>query len=58
MLRILRVNNLDGEPIRMGLFFNSLAHLLEDVPPGHYHIDKISHDPLPSGHTSRRCASR
>ena len=31
--RILRVNNLDGEPIRMGLFFNSLAHLLEDVPP-------------------------
>ena len=22
--------------------------------PGRYHIDEISHDPLPSGHTSRR----
>ncbi len=54
MSRILRVNNSDGEPIGTALSIHSLEWLLEGVPPGRYHIDEISNDPLPSGHTSRR----
>ena len=54
MSRILRVNNSDGEPIGTPPSIPSLEWFFEDVPPGRYHIDEISHDPLPSGHTSRR----
>jgi hypothetical protein len=54
MSRILRVNNPDGEPIGTALSIHSVELFFEGVPPGRYHIDEISHDPLPSGHTSRR----
>lgn len=54
MSRILRVNDPDGNPIGTALSVHSLARLLEGVPPVRYHIDEISHNPLPSGHTSRR----
>ena len=54
MSRILRVNNPDGDPIGSAESIPGLARLFADVPPGRYHIDEISHDPLPSGHTSRR----
>ena len=46
MSRILRVNDPDGEPIGSAESIPGLARLLEDVPPGRYHIDEISHDPL------------
>ena len=41
--QVIDVDSLDGvdKSIRRG-------------KPGRYHIDEISHDPLPSGHTSRR----
>jgi hypothetical protein len=52
MSRILRVNNPDGDPIGTAKSINGLARLLESVPPGVYHIDEISAEPLPSGHTS------
>jgi hypothetical protein len=32
--------------------------VLREQEPGRYHIDEISRDPLPSGHTSRRGGSR
>ena len=54
MSRILRVNNPDGEPIGSAESIPGLARLVEDVSPGRYHIDELSHGPLPSGHTSRR----
>jgi hypothetical protein len=54
MSRILRVNDHHGEPIGTALSIHSLEWLFEDVPPGRYHIDEISHDPFPSDHTSRR----
>jgi hypothetical protein len=52
MSRVLQVNNPEGEPIGTALTIHSLELLFEDVPPGRYHIDEISHDPLPSGHAS------
>jgi hypothetical protein len=54
MSRILRVNDSDGEPIGTALSIHSLEWFFESVRPGRYHIEEISHDPLPSGHTSRR----
>jgi hypothetical protein len=54
MPRILRVNDADGDPIRTAESDEGVQRLLESLPPGHYHIDEISSDPLPSGHTSRR----
>jgi hypothetical protein len=54
MSRILRVNDSDREPIGRTLSIHSLELLFEEVPPGRYHIEEIRHDPLPSGHTSRR----
>lgn len=54
MARILRVNNPDGDPIGTAESDEGVERLLEDLPPGRYHIDEISADPLPSGHTSRR----
>ncbi len=54
MPRILRVNDPDGEPIGSADSIPGLARLLEGVPLGSYHIDEISADPLPTGHTSRR----
>jgi hypothetical protein len=32
----------------------ALAASARDHGPGRYHVDEISTDPLPSGHTSRR----
>ena len=54
MPRILRINDPDGDPIGSDESILGVGRLLESVPPGRYHIDEISADPLPSGHTSRR----
>lgn len=54
MPRILRVNNPDGEPIGTTESAEGVRAILEPLPPRRYHIDEISRDPLPSGHTSHR----
>lgn len=54
MPRILRVNNPDGEPIGTAHSVEGVWDTLEPLPPGRYHVDEISSDPLPNGHTSRR----
>jgi hypothetical protein len=54
MSRILRLNNPAGDLIGTAISILSLSRLLREAPPGLYHIDEISHDPLPCGHTSRR----
>jgi len=32
----------------------AIEPVIQSSEPGHYRIDEISSDPLPSGHTSRR----
>ena len=54
MPRILRLNDTNGDPIRSAGSRESVDRFLEDPPPGRYHIDEISSDPLPLSHTSRR----
>jgi hypothetical protein len=54
MSRILRLNDSDGDPIGTALSIHSLTRLFENFLPGRDRIDEISHDPFPSGHTSRR----
>ncbi len=53
MPRTLGVNDPDGEQIGSAESIPGLARLLEGAPPGRYHIDEISADPLPSGLASR-----
>jgi hypothetical protein len=51
MFRISR----DGqEPVVDVDHVEQLEPAVRSSPPGRYHIDEISADPLPSGHTSRR----
>jgi len=54
MPRILRVNGADGEPIGTASSRERVQRIVEGLGPGRYHVDEISSDPLPSGHTSRR----
>jgi hypothetical protein len=54
MPRILRVNNPNGEPIGAADSQEGIKRVIKDLGPGRYHVDEISSDPLPSGHTSRR----
>jgi hypothetical protein len=54
MPRILRVNYPNGEPIGTADSQEGIKREIEGRGPGRYHLDEISSDPLPSGHTSRR----
>jgi hypothetical protein len=52
MFRISR----DGqEPIADVDQVEAIEPAIRSSEPGRYHVDEISADPLPSGHTSRRC---
>jgi hypothetical protein len=55
MPRILRVNDPNGDPIGTADSQEGIKGSIERLGPGRYHVDEISSDPLPSGHTSRRC---
>jgi hypothetical protein len=54
MPRILRVNDPNGDPIGTADSPEGIKRVIEGLGPGWYHLDEISSDPLPSGHTSRR----
>ena len=54
MPSIFSVNRPDGEPIGTAECADDIRAMLEPLPPGRYHVDEISSDQLPSGHTSRR----
>jgi len=46
MPRILRLNNPDGDLIGSTESIEGIREMLEPLPPGRYHIDEISADPL------------
>jgi hypothetical protein len=58
MPRILRINDESADPIGTARSIVGVAVLLVDSRPGVYHIDEISADRLPCGHTSRRWGKR
>jgi hypothetical protein len=33
----------------------AIEPVIRSSEPGRYHVDEVSSEPLPSGHTSRRC---
>ena len=54
MPRIPRINEPDGDPIGSTESAEGIREMLDGLPLGRYHVDEISADPLPSGHTPRR----
>jgi hypothetical protein len=49
-----RISRNDHEPIVDIEHVAKIEPAIHSSDPGRYHVDKISADPLPSGHTSRR----
>jgi hypothetical protein len=54
MPRIYRVSRSSQEPITDVDSVEAVDAVVRAGGPGRYHVDEISADPLPSGHTSRR----
>lgn len=49
-----RVSRNGHEPIVDVDQVDAIEPALRSIEPGRYHVDEISADPLPSGHTPRR----
>jgi hypothetical protein len=49
-----RISQPDHEPITDVGSVVAVEGAIRASEPGRYHVDEISQDPLPSGHTSRR----
>jgi len=49
-----RIGRSGHEPIVDVDQFDAIEPAIRSSEPGRYHVDEISADPLPSGHTSRR----
>jgi hypothetical protein len=50
MFRVSRNNTIGGDADTL----DGAREIVRQQEPGPYHIDEITRDPLPSGHTSRR----
>ncbi len=49
-----RISRNEQEPIIYLAQVEAIEPAIRSSEPGRYHVDEISADPLPSGHTSRR----
>ena len=54
MPSIYRISRLSREPITDVESVEAVEGAIRDGGPDRYHVDEISSDPLPSGHTSQR----
>jgi hypothetical protein len=54
---MLRLNDLQGDPVGDAPDAEGLHRLVQGLGPGRYHVDQILADPLPWGHTPRRWGS-
>ena len=59
-MSLFRIVDHDGEMLSETDSLDRVTEVVCRAPTGCYHVDEISADPLPSGHTSRRwgCAVR
>jgi hypothetical protein len=53
-MSIFRVSRRDDEQVVDADSVEQAEKTIGSGQPGRYHVDEISRDPLPSGHTSRR----
>ena len=51
---MLRISRPDSEQITNVQSVEQAEPAIQSTPPGRYHVNELSADPLPSGHTSRR----
>jgi hypothetical protein len=51
---IYRVSNPDNDLVVDVGFATEIETVMRSAKPGRYHVDEISSDAMPSGHTSRR----
>ena len=56
-MSLFRIVDRDGEMLADAATLDGVTEIVRRVPPGRYHVDEISVDPLPSGHTVRRWGS-
>ena len=54
MPSIYRISQPGREPITDAASVEAVEGAIRDGERGRFHVDEISSDPLPSGHTSRR----
>jgi hypothetical protein len=54
MMVVYRVSNPDNDLVVDVDCIGAIEKFIRSAKPGRYHVDEISSDPLPSGHTSRR----
>lgn len=48
-----RIVDRDGEMLAAAESLDGVTEFVRNAPPGRYHVDEISANPLPSGHTTR-----
>ena len=53
-MSVFRIVDRDGEIVADADGLAGVNEIVRRAPPGRYHVDEISVDPLPSGHTARR----
>ena len=53
-MSVFRIVDRDGEIVADVDGLAGVNEIVRRAPPGCYHVDEISADPLPSGQTSRR----
>jgi hypothetical protein len=58
MPRVYRITQPGQEPITDVDSVEAVERAVRAGGPGRYHVDQISTEPLPSGHTSRRWGPR
>ena len=54
-MSLFRIVDRDGEMLPDADNLDGVIKIVRNPSTGHYHVDEISADPLPSGHTARRC---
>lgn len=54
MMVVFRVSRPNDDLVVDADSIAAIEGFIRSVKPGRYHVDEISSDPLPSGHTSRR----
>jgi hypothetical protein len=52
---VFRISRSGSDEISDVALVDDIEPAVRASEPGRYHIDQIERDPMPSGHTSRRC---
>ena len=56
-MSIFRIGRPDDDQVVDVDSLDGIERTIGSGKPGRYHVDELSHEPMPSGHTSRRWAT-